>query len=739
MAFVTINTDNRNTYPLNGQVLGAMVWTKPTWASEWVQRDDLFPLGCSWKAHDELAGATLHYRYGEVLLPGYPETQVLSRITVRGYYVLIAWGTHDGIPLYWLGFAESPITLEHVPARDGQPDTGVQTIPCFGLGRALEETWITSTVFENPDPPDPPDDIPKRTFGGAVFNRGNRGNRSAEKLAFEGGLDGYVFTNPDADGEWWSSRDIVEHLFAFHLPTPEYVKKSGGIPWTMTGVSAIPNWDRPVIETDGANVSQILSQLLSPDRLLNWTIGANATFVDYLSPPTISQLRIELFTHTPTAISLPAFGNVPANTNQISLTCQTDPKTKITVTEDESDVVDQLIVRGPHEIGIGTFTYEEFEDDWDPNNQGTYDDGGKNSAGWSALRKSVQRERNEAVRGKRELSKVYRVWRLKKDWDGCVEGFDVERLPIFKPEPTEDEEAEPTKYVPFLGAIEFLETMPLYSGIDYTKPIDEIDESGSRVRLKPIFMIENPKSSQLEDFTRTSKLLVGFRDRDPNAIPITLAGGVDNEFGPRYTIDVSGGPQHAIAKDFTPNIADVPQKRWGEYDYEKVKITLAVKNDRRPYVTLPTSVTADVVRRKIITIEHPSLEMVYLAENTIVGFDDTGEPEYHSEGGILRDPSDMLRSITAMLAAHYLQPRRRCVIETGWRLSSMQIGSILTNVSQWPTAVNSPIIEISIQNPLQNDSEAVSPTMTIIAAAQRFDPMALLVPVNEDLLEAELR
>lgn len=738
MAFVTIDTDNRNTYPLTGQVLGAMVWTKPTWDSEWTQRDDLFPLDCQWTAGSPLPTATLHYRYGEVLLPGYHKTKVLSRITARGYFVLIAWGTHDGIPLYWLGFAESAITSDHVPARNGQPDTGVQTIPCFGLARALEECWITSTVFENPEA-EPEDDQPKRSFGGATFNRNNRGNRSTEKFAFEDGLEGYVFTNPDADGEWWSSRDIVEHLFAFHLPTPQSVKKAGGIPWTLAGATAIPSWDRPVIETDGSNVSQILAQLLSPDRLLNWTVGANATFVNYMAPPAIEELRIQLFTHTPSAITLPAFGNVPANGNQVILKCKTDPKTKVTVTEDESDVVDQLIVRGPHEIGIGTFTYAEFEDDWDENNQGTYDDGGKNSEGWSDLKLSEKRERNDALRGKRELSKVYRVWRLKKDWDGCVAGFEDERLPVFNPEPGANEEAEPIKYVPFLGAIEFLDTLPLYAGIDYTEAIDDIDESGSRIRINPIFMIENPESEKLEDFARTSKLSVGFRDRSPNAIPITLAGAVDNEFGPRFTIDVSGGPQHAIAKDFTPNEADVPQKRWGEYDYEKVQITLAVKNDRRPYVTLPTTVNADVVRRKIITIDHPSLEMIYLAESTIVGFDDAGEPEYHSEGGILRDPSDLLKSITTMLAAHYLQPRRRCVIETSWRWSSMQIGSILTSVTTWPAAINAPIIEISIQNPLQSDGEAVAPTMTIIAAAQRFDPMALLVPVNEDLLEAELR
>ena len=726
----TINTDNRIAYPLTAPVLGAMVWTKPNWQSEWVQRDDLFPTDCQWTAGTTLPSATLNYRYGEVLLPGYPNTVNLSRITARGYFVLIAWGTHDGIPLYWLGFAESAITSGHVPARNGQPDTGTQTIPCFGLARALQECWIVTTVHENPDEEA---DEPKRSFGGSVFNKNNRGNRSSTKQSFEDGLEGYVFANPDEDGDWWNSRDIIEHLFAFHLPTPASVKTDGGIPWTLAGVNALPNWDRPVIDTDGQNVSQILAKLVSSERLLNWTVGANAQFVDFYSPPTIDELRIQLFTHVPSPLSLPAFGNVPANTNQLNIICSQDPKTKVTVTEDESEVVDQLILRGPREMAVATFTLDEFEEDWTPADETEYGIGGANSAGWSTLRLSEKRERNDAVRADSKLAKVYRSWRLKKDWDGQVEGFDDERLPVFYV-PDEGD-----TYVPFLGGIEFLESLPLYAGVDYTEAVDDIDEDDARVRMQPIFMIENPQSEKLEDFSRSHRLSVGFRDGSANAIPVTLTGNLDNEFGPRITINVDGGPQHAIIKDFVQNDADVPQKRWGEFDHETMQMTLAVKNDRRPWIAIPASVSADVVRRKLITIEHPSLELVYIAESTLVGFEDDGEPKYQDAGGVLRDPTNQFKALGTMMGSFYLQPRRRCVIETGWRWSSVQIGSILTSVSTWSGPINAPVIEIRVQNPLQSGAERVAPTMTIVAATQRFDPMALLVPIDEEEVEQEPR
>jgi hypothetical protein len=270
--------------------------------------------------------------------------------------------------------------------------------------------------------------------------------------------------------------------------------------------------------------------------------------------------------------------------------------------------------------------------------------------------------------------------------------------------------------------------------VDYEGPVDEVDEADARTRLEPLFALENPDSTQLEDFKRLGSLSVGFQGRKANKIPISLAGSVDNEFGPRIIIDVSGGPQHAIKYGFTTTDADPPQTRWGEWDYETLVATLAVRGDRRPYYELPasdaTAITGlDTVRRKLITIEHSTLELVHLAAGCIVKFDDDGEPVY-SEGGVLRDPTEMIQSITTMLAEYYIKPRKRCVINTGWRLSQMAVGSILETTDQWSSDIDAQIIEITVRNPIQYDDRVTSPTMEIIAASPRFDPMSLIVPTD---------
>ena len=138
MAAVTIDTTNRTNYPLVDSVLTAKVWTKPNWAASWTLRPDLAPLDCRWTSGSTMASATLHYRYGSICLPGAASFTTYVPITARGYYVLIAWATHDGNPLYWLGFAESAIT-----SATGWPTQWTSPSASSNSSWAIVLIWLT--------------------------------------------------------------------------------------------------------------------------------------------------------------------------------------------------------------------------------------------------------------------------------------------------------------------------------------------------------------------------------------------------------------------------------------------------------------------------------------------------------------------------------------------------------------------------------------------------------------------
>ena len=715
MPAVTINLDDRTTYPLIvDRTIFPTVWTRPNWAAAWTLRTDMIPQQCSFKLGDESSTATLHYRYGRVILPGDNTYTDLAKITSRGYWVLIGVPTDDGNPFYWLGYAESPIdSFEHL-GRDGIPDAGIQTIPCFGFLNVLRQNIIRTTVFDNPDGTD----TPKRNEGATSFNDGEQGNRNITKREQGTATNpptSYVFADPSDENKWWSTRDIIEYLFTWQLPTED--NSPGPITWKVNGLDRLPDWDRPTVKVnEQTTVADVLAELISPSRLLNFGISVDATPG---TPPTINNITVEVTTTVASAITLPAaFGDVAANDDTTIINNTTDPHTEFDVTTDDSDVHDMLVVEGPPDIGVATFVYSDFEVFWVDADKIKYEEGGINSTGWAALKQFEKRERNRAIRDDAKLRKVFRTFKLKREWDGLADGEDVFAR----------EAAATEAYVPFLGNCRFMQRLPLYEGVDYTD-INAADETDATVFLPNGFFLENPESGQIEDFRFETNLPVGFNVRNAQALPFQIDGQVNNLRMPKIELNVSGAPQHAIAADdFTPNEADVPQSKFAGYHYNTLRATLALQSDRRPQFQLPASVTADVVRRKVLRIDHPTFERVYVAPGAIVGYDDEANLIV-SVGGTLRDPIELLEAVATVGESYYLNPRKRCVVDTSRRLSAMSLGRIITTVNG--ENINAQVIEIKFTFPINRSDATQATTARIVAAAQRVDLMSLLRPLEE--------
>ena len=137
-----------------------------------------------------------------------------------------------------------------------------------------------------------------------------------------------------------------------------------------------------MVESDGVSVGSVLDEILSPSRMLGWKV---APVIAAGPPPSVSALQIVPFTRAASAISLPSVGSLPANADVSTFASVGDPLTDVAVDVDSSEAVDQVVVQGPREIGVGTLRPSEHTPAWKTSDQLDYDDAFSNDPGWNGL------------------------------------------------------------------------------------------------------------------------------------------------------------------------------------------------------------------------------------------------------------------------------------------------------------------------------------------------------------------
>lgn len=692
-------TINFNTATRLSPASTAFVYTRETWAGEWVERPEIHAEQCAWTIAPEVATATLRRPFGRVLLPGGTAAADRTRIDLRGHFVRIDWETGDTVaPAQWLGYVESPVDEPFGNASGSTPLSGEQLFFCYGLEKSLMAAPIRDTVWR--------DNAGAGVVRGGTpigFNAGGRPNRSA---AMHSGS--YVFEPNEADAESWSSRDIIGYLLNWHLPT-----NSGGVavlPWALTNAAIVPDWDAPVVDADGADIYSILSTLLSYRMLLSWTVAWNTT-----------NLLIVPFSLTPTAITLESV-TFPANAVTHSILFDADPLSRGAISEDGTERVDQVIVRGARRVSVCTLDVASgnLPADWTEADRDAYDAGASGDAGYADLDVFEQRRRNAAVRQSRELAATYRRFRIPDDWDAEVAGDGG----------TEDvfivDGDTPTKHRPYPMAIALRTDCALLERKDYAGAVTADDPADRwRIRRPPIAILASPDGGFREVQT------IGRADAAAGIEPAWSVNTIVD--GDRtLSLEVSGGPQHMIASgpsvdDFLPLPADSDEETG--YSVQSLKATVAIQEDRHAEAAWPVSpATADVVRRRVVYVGD-RYELVRIVPHTIVGVDAAGATK-HSSGGYLRDDRAQLLSLAKLLAAFHTVPRLQMTLVTQRRTGILTVGSMITSVgTAYPTAINALVAKIEIWNP-----ESLGPTQgaqqRITAATAPVDLMTTLALIR---------
>lgn len=731
MPDLTIDLTDRTAYPTRIGMQPVQVWTSPTIGTPFSLRPDLIPVDCQWHAAPGADNATLEYRYGLIIPAGRHLPQILTPITTRGYWVIIRWRCDDGQWLDWAGYAEYPVTRDHTPPRGDLPAAGQQTIQCSGFARALDADQIRSAVYLAGAPGTP---VARRSGQvGLTANApgGTYGRSAAEHSLTVDGPSAYVFdgARPAAT---WSTRQIVDHLLAFHLPRATPPPPSGGtsvgIPWAVGDLTALPDWDTPAIDTDGRTLASLLAELISPSRLLGWTvtpqIDGDPDLLD--TPPSIASVTIDAYTATSTTLPLPG-GDMPPNQTLIDIVAGTDPLTTITTDIDATASYDQVVVQGPREIGIGTLeaypATAQWQQGWTSQHADDYAAGGSAADDWATLDLSTRRRRNELARSAQGVSDAYRLWTLPADYDWTTTGggrFFFTRAPGDPP-------YQPSPLVVSLDPA----SLHLYQGVDYSGAPAQVNESpavaGLADPLPPLWFWradpDDPDSIALlgrrRDQTAPDSRVQAFRDFDLQPQITTRDGS------PAVLMVVRGAPQHAIAGgSWVGNDADVDQATvYGDQPPGNWAVVVAAHSDRRPSWSIPPDdqlTNLDVARRRIITIDDADAQLVHIAAGTVLGFAADGSPQV-SDGGILRDPLPLLQSLCQLAYTLYGRPQYHCSIRTARRLSAIRVGAMLRRVDLAAQPIDATVASITITAPLTEGDRATSAQMTITAASPRGD------------------
>jgi hypothetical protein len=200
----------------------------------------------------------------------------------------------------------------------------------------------------------------------------------------------------------------------------------------------------------------------------------------------------------------------------------------------------------------------------------------------------------------------------------------------------------------------------------------------------------------------------------------------DNEPGPGFRFSMSGAPQHALHYPFTGNDADpelVNPAIWGKNNITGVVITAAMRGGRRPQWSIPETVSGDLVRRRVITLDHPGLQHIHIAAATAIGVDRDGDLIY-SDGGVLRDPMPKIRALCLIAAQNLVEPRRHLQIRTSRMVPAVQPGHIVQTYNG--ETAGTVVSELRISSPVVEDDSPPPVMMSIVATNIAADLVSLV-------------
>lgn len=669
---------------------GHTVYAKSSWAGTWNEVPNLTCVECSWVAAPNFNSALLEWETGYVILPGDTSPTLFGTWTGRGQFIKIVWECDDGDTLTWVGFVDSSSWPTEAFGR--------QQLVCYGLERSLALSPISSSAWIDTVPSPA---VVRRSGMPYAFNVGPDGYRSESVVS--GGS--HVFAplqDPQATTHFWSTRQIVKYLLTHCLPTNNF--GVAAIPWELDQDTQLPDWDFPTVETRNRTVWDILNELIAPTNQLGFTCGSDGT-----------TCYLRAFTHLPTP-AVYFTKSIAANPNQHTVVFAPDALT----TADLSDVgstYDQIIVRGDRRKSICTLAMgTELEANWEFTEQVDYERAESLLGDYATWTVEERKSRNAAYRTTKQ-PRVFREFRLRKDWDFRVVGYVplMTVLPVFPGPPSDNLTPRSVRMLEFLP---IAVTQQWNGNVQQTWywPIDS--KSVELARFIPL--MEDPTDTQnLMNISTQLGMLSGKILSDlHNQSSYTINASVSDRV---LSLAVEGAPQHVIANNnFDPLPED--EATSGGLNLYTLKLTVMLEEDRFCEGIWPTTVSADVVRRLVIDLG-PKYEQIWIVPGTITGLDSVGNPQTSNGGWLVNDQNE-INALAQLIGTGMVPTRKRATWRSQRRISGIAVGDLITTAGG--ATVNAPITEIKITAPTSQGRPPSAPMQSFSTFGGIFDPLQVL-------------
>jgi hypothetical protein len=698
------------------------VYTRQRWADEWTLQGNLWCEEASWSLLPAMPSASFTLRYGRVLAHGSSSWSTQAKLAIGGYYIKVEFDCEDGT-ISWVGFIDQ--LADEQGGITSSIAYGTQRFVALGMAQLLAYEYVTrSRWFDEPN-------AVARWSGSAItFNQDGKPNRSNDDTPADSSVP--IFA-PSAPKNWnglpwstpkfWSSRDIASYLVEHAAP----IDASGDklVPFRIDGLSSIPNWDRPTIETEGKSVLSILEELVNASRLLQISQGIDE------DTPDVVVLKVHSLSAS--ALSLPGSNTHPANTDTVSFVTVGAHDTNVVVQASVTSLAHQVVVKGAKretcftsaiEVN-GSNTSTAFIAGWNSTEQSIYNDAAFSESGYDTASTQEQKHLNQIVRSRHKLNDVYKTLVLNPEFtfemiDSAGDAF------VFV-------DSEDNQYYPFWNAINILPQLPLKEGIQYEEADVSTDEHEATVEYRPIYVLFKRPGSSPSQYLQAEKMADGV---DPK-FSVSVGLSKDNQ---GITLDVSGSHQHAIAfGDFEPLDADTDEL--GEWTYDDALATISVSDDRFVEYAFPNiedvPATIDAVRKKVF-YAGDSYKLVRVLPGTNVDVDNAGATQDIHESNIeaggagtltLVDDTAKLESIGQIAAAWYLVPRQILRLTSARPTAAAFVGQIATTLNTGTghaATLNTVVSEIRLQTP---QSDRLAPVnFSITTAMGELDPLQFVPP-----------
>lgn len=697
----------------NLQFAGATdVYIRQAWADPWVLNNTLFATEQTWSLLPSMPVAQLERDYGVVLEQGATLPGVRQKLSLGGYYVKIVTACADG-SLTWIGYID-----EAVDEQGGADGSGVaygtQRWVAYALPQALSFTYLTrSRWWDEVGTPTP------RWSGSAIgFNQGGRPNRTATMPAADSGKSQTHMFAPSAPinitddtpytlPKYWSSRDILLYLQEHAMPLDQAGAEK--VPFRIDGLSRVPDWDRPTIETEGKSVLSILDELVNQGRMLQFAVGIDET----TTPHTVI---LQVYSLASATINLPGSNTHPAAEDTVSLALANAQDTRVVVQSSESRSAHQIVVKGAKRQVQCTLpiaaTGSPLLPGWNSTQESAYEAGASGETGYGDLSLSEKQLANQAARAASRLADVYRTFVLNPAHNLTLDG-----APVFV------EADGTTRYYPWWNAITIAPQLLMKEGIDYaTIPVS--DDDANREFRPPAALFRVPLSDPAKYLIAER---MSNRDGDPT---FSVEVGISKD-GQGLTLDVSGAEQHAIAGSAFTALDD-DFTGYGSYDYTETLCTVALTDDRFAEYEFPQAgalPTRDVLRRKIYyageayryNVVHRDTAWNVNAAGALV--------ETTTSRQFIHDDIDELQSIGQIAASWWLVPRKILRLTSPRPSALVFVGQLLTTLNAGTNqadTINSIVSEIRLT---MSRSESIAPAVfSITTASGEVDPLAFSPP-----------